>query len=191
MSIQELDRQIQSLDATIVGKRAAMAELSERIIASLKPFLQEWLGRFVAQRVREVPETAKSMTPERLSEMKAKVEQLRSKLPTRLDEEFARAKTWPHENDLPYIRGSQPIMPYIADPVNRALADINPIFREYGFIAAMHYIGGQIIPWPEESVQLARAYSRHVAELEKRLTQRRTYTIERERAQAEDLWNKA
>src|SRR5437763_735732 len=126
MSIEEMKRHVQAVEADITGKKRALADLAERITAALKPFLQEWIDAFVVARVREVPETTKSLTEDQLSEMKRRVRQVQADLPKRLDEEVAKARLWPHETGLPFTQGSRRILPYISKPVDQALMDLHP-----------------------------------------------------------------
>ena len=141
MDNNTIDREIEKNDIAISAQISALNYVRKKIIIEIKPFVLSELKRLIEKEVSRNSRHTKSLTKEKLREMKKKFLKMLETSNDQIDMMFADDKLWfytdykvLYEGNLEQVYDDQKIAEeYILDAIGLALGQAGQLLIDYGY----------------------------------------------------------
>jgi hypothetical protein len=142
MSIEEFNKQIESLNSQIDKLRAEMASCCDKFLAETKSFASGWIPEYVQKVVTSRPGVAKELGSEKIKKLKLELADIVSRVPALVDQHVNTDENWTHKKQTPaaadlefgrYSAYGNTVPKHLDAAVRRVLWHAQDLHKRHGF----------------------------------------------------------
>lgn len=220
MSVLEIKKKIELLNASLAEQRESLALLRQQIVTASKPFVRERIKSEIEHQVKDNPEHTKKLGKDVLAEMKKQLLTALENSDAVVDDIFSDDELWVHENYMVSPNGDRFGQGYnkkesakenIHKGIKVAIGEAGKILIEHKFLSpgnryrwdsGMRYdytrankgksklMYGYGLSLPQEINMLIEKYCKGIGQLHEALCQLIDLQKSLSEQEAIDLWNK-